>query len=64
MSKRSFWAVEFFQDGHWRIVAGGLSQSVALRQAKIYAKSSVERVSIAEYGLDEGSSAVSRKAVA
>ena len=59
----SKWAVEFFQDGHWRTVQGGLSKSEAMRQAKTYARSGDERVSIAEYSPAEGSSAISRQAV-
>jgi hypothetical protein len=63
MSKRTVWAVEFWGSSGWAVAVGGLNKAEALRQAKAFAKSEGQRVSIAEYTQDEGSSAISRQAV-
>ena len=63
MAKQNVWAVEFWDLSHWHTAVGGLTKAEAKRQAKLFAKSQGLRVSIAEYGPAEGSSAVSREAV-
>jgi hypothetical protein len=56
------WAVETFANGHWSVVEGGLVRSVAEAEARKLA-SKGERVSIAEYSPDEGSSALGREEI-
>lgn len=54
-------AVEAFS-GSWRTIKGGLTRDEALVQARRIAAEG-ERVSVAEYTTDEGSSAVGREEV-
>ena len=56
------WSVEVFDRGHWNVVHGGLGKIVAKKQARAYVKKG-ERVSIAEYTDNEGSSPISREPV-
>lgn len=63
MMTQTVWAAETFANGHFSTIEGGLSRDAALAAATKLALAG-ERAQIAEYTTAEGTSAISRQAMA